>query len=206
MPEEIPIRDLLDRCLSSENEELWLAFVRRTQPMMANVIMNTVRRWKEPNPGLVDDLLQETFLKLFAHDRKALRSIRNAHENTIFGYLKVVAGNTARDHFRSPKNKIEEIEATDLVVPPSPDGWDRISFNRLKDKIQERLDRLSSSETYQRDVSIFWLYYEQGYSAKEVASIPQIGLTTKGVESTLLRLTKLLKEEGLEPPGQDRAP
>ena len=148
MREEIPIRDLLDRCLSSEDEGLWLAFVRRTQPMMANVIMNTVRRWKEPNPSLVDDLLQEAFLKLFANDRKSLRSIRNAHENTIFGYLRVVAGNVARDYFRSPQNRIEEIEVSDPVIPPSPDGWDRIAFNRLKDQIQARLDSLSSSETY----------------------------------------------------------
>ena len=120
----------------------------------------------------MDDLIQDTFLKLFANDRKALRSIKNEYENTIFGYLKVVASNVVRDHFRQTENKVEEIELTDPVLPPTPDGWDRIEFARLKDKIQTRLQSLSSSETYQRDEMIFWLYYEQGYTAKEISLLP----------------------------------
>ena len=194
--EEIPIRDLLHLCLGSEDEELWRKFVRRTQPLIASVIINTIRRWQEPGPSLVDDLIQDTFLKLFANDRKALRSIKNEYENTIFGYLKVVASNVVRDYFRQTENKVEEIELTDPVLPPTPDGWDRIEFARLKDKIQTRLQSLSSSETYQRDEAIFWLYYEQGYTAKEISLLPAIGLTVKGVESTLQRLMRFLREDG----------
>jgi RNA polymerase sigma-70 factor (ECF subfamily) len=95
--EEISIRDLLNLCLSSDGQEHWREFTRRTQPLMASVIINTIRRWKEPSPSLVDDLIQDTFVKLFANDRKALRSIKNEYENTIFGYLKVVASNVVRD-------------------------------------------------------------------------------------------------------------
>jgi RNA polymerase sigma-70 factor (ECF subfamily) len=201
--EETPIRELLDLCLSSDDQELWRKFVRRTQPLIANVIINTLRRWREPSPNLVDDLVQETFLKLFANDRKALRGIRNAYENTIFGYLKVVASNVTCDYFRQPKNKVPEVELTDLVVPPSPDGFDRIQFVRLKEQIQACLDGHSSPETYKRDQAIFWLYYEQGYTAKEIALLPNIGLSIKGVESTLLRLTRLIKESGIKPAHED---
>ena len=201
---ETPIRDLLDLCLRSDDQVQWQEFVRRTQPLIANVIINTLRRWRDPSPSLVDDLVQETFLRLFANDRKALRSIRNEYENTIFGYLKVVASNVSCDYFRQPKNKVPEVELDDLVVPPSPDGFDRIQFERLKDQIEACLERgLSSSETYKRDVAIFWLYYEQGYTAREVSEIAGIGLSVKGVESTLLRLTRLIKESGLNPAGQD---
>src|ERR1051326_5236125 len=156
--DQTPIRELLGLCLSSEDQGLWQDFVQRTQPLIANVIINTLRRWRDPSPSLVDDLLQETFLKLFANNRKALRSIRNEYEHTIFGYLKVVASNVACDHFRQPKNKVEEVELTDPIVPPSPDGFDRLQFVRLKEKIQACLDRHSSSETYKRDVTIFWFY------------------------------------------------
>jgi len=197
--EETPIRELLDLCLSSEDQGLWQEFVQRTQPLIANVIINTLRRWREPAPSLVDDLVQETFLKLFANDRKALRGIRNAYENTIFGYLKVVASNVSCDHFRQPKNKMHEVELTDPIVPPSPDGFDKIQFVRLKDQIQTCLDGHSSSDTYKRDQAIFWLYYEQGYTAKEISLLPSIGLSIKGVESTLLRLTRLIKESGINP-------
>src|SRR5215467_2458789 len=99
--EEITIRKLLSLCLSRpEDQKIWQGFVRRIQPLIANVIINTLRRWREPSPSLVDDLIQETYLKLFANDRKALRGIKNEYENTILGYLKVVASNVTRDHFR----------------------------------------------------------------------------------------------------------
>jgi|SRR5215467_6506457 len=199
--EEIPIRELLHLCLGSEDQGLWQQFVRRTQPLIANVIINTLRRWREPTPSLVDDLIQETYLKLFANDRKALRGIKNEYENTIFGFLKVVAANATHDHFRHAQNKVSEVELIDQTVPPSPNGFDRIEFTRLKDKIQERLQGLASSETYSRDVSIFWLYYEQGYSAKEISLLPSMGLTVKGVESTLQRLTRFLKDGGLASSG-----
>lgn len=192
--EEVPIRELLNLCLGSEDEELWHKFVRRTQPLIANVIINTLRRWREPSPSLVDDLIQETYLKLFANDRKALRGIRNEHENAIFGYLKVAASNTTVDYFRQPKNKVPELELTDPVVPPLPDGFDRIEFGQLKDKIQARLESLSSSDTCRRDQMIFWLYYEQGYTAKEISLLPNLDLSVKGVESTLLRLVRFVKE------------
>lgn len=193
--EEIPIRELLNLCLGSpEDQELWQKFVRRTQPLIANVIINTLRRWREPAPNLVDDLIQDTYLKLFANDRKALRGIRNEHENAIFGYLKVTASNTTIDHFRQPKNNVPELELTEPVVPPLPDGFDQIQFARFKDTIQTRLESLSASDTCQRDQAIFWLYYEQGYTAKEIALLPNMKLSVKGVESTLLRLVKFVKD------------
>lgn len=187
--EEIPIRELLNLCLGSEDQELWQKFVRRTQPLIANVIINTLRRWREPAPNLVDDLIQETYVKLFANDRKALRSIRNEHENAIFGYIKVAASNTTIDYFRQPKNNVPELELTDPVVPPLPDGFDRIRFAQLKDKIQECLQDFSS-----RDQTIFWLYYEQGHTAKEISLLPHMALSVKGVESTLQRQVKFIKD------------
>ena len=60
---EIPIRDLLNICLSSDKEEHWREFVHRTQPLIASVIIHTMRRWKEPAPSLVDDLIQMTTLE-----------------------------------------------------------------------------------------------------------------------------------------------
>ena len=191
--EEIPIRELLQLCLGPNDEGLWPQFVRRTQPLIANVIINTLRRWREPSPSLVDDLIQETYLKLFANDRKALRGIRNEYENTILGYLKVVASNVTRDYFRQPANKTVEVELADPVLPPSPDGFDRIQFARLTDKIDACLEKLPA-ETRERDATIFWLYYEQGYSAREISELPGLDLSVKGVESTLQRLARFVKD------------
>jgi hypothetical protein len=50
-------------------------------------------------------------------------------------------------------------------------------------------------------VSIFWFFYEQGYTAKEISLLPAVGLTVKGVEAALLRLTRHVREKlGLQEP------
>jgi RNA polymerase sigma-70 factor (ECF subfamily) len=201
--EEISIRDLLHLCLSSDLQEQWRDFVHRTQPLIASVIINTMRRWTDPAPSLVDDLIQETYVKLFANDRKALRSIKNEYENTIFGYLKVVASNVVRDHFRQPKNKADEIELSDAALPPGSDGHEQLEFAHKKEQVQEILKTLSSSETYQRDVAIFWFFYEQGYTAKEISLLPAVALTVKGVEAVLFRLTRYIRER-LGPQGHEK--
>ena len=201
--EESPIRELLQLCLSTDAEEHWREFVRRTQPLIASVIINTVGRWKQPAPTLVDDLIQDTYVKLFANDKKALRSIKNEHENTIFGYLKVIASNVVRDHFRQPINKADEVELTDAVVPPGPHDKEHLNFVENKEEVKTVLKTLSSSETCERDVAIFWFYYEQGYTAKEISLMPHLGLTVKGVERVILRLTRYLRGK-LVPEGPEK--
>src|SRR5262249_39602286 len=47
-------------------------------------------------------------------------------------------------------------------------------------------------ETRERDITIFWLYYRQGFTAGEIAALP-LGLSLKGVESTLHRVTRLVR-------------
>jgi DNA-directed RNA polymerase specialized sigma24 family protein len=45
----------------------------------------------------------------------------------------------------------------------------------------------------ERDRTIFWLHYRQGLTATQIAAIPTLNLTVKGVESTLWRLKELVK-------------
>jgi DNA-directed RNA polymerase specialized sigma24 family protein len=42
---------------------------------------------------------------------------------------------------------------------------------------------------------LFWLYYRQGLTAEEIASMTGAGLTAKGVESALRRVAKWLRGE-----------
>jgi RNA polymerase sigma-70 factor (ECF subfamily) len=45
-----------------------------------------------------------------------------------------------------------------------------------------------------RDRNLFWLYYRQGLTAEAISRIPAIGLSAKGAESAIGRLTRLLRE------------
>jgi DNA-directed RNA polymerase specialized sigma24 family protein len=62
-------------------------------------------------------------------------------------------------------------------------------------QIDAHLGRLAVGQNLERDRRVFWLYYRVGLTANAIASLPAIGLSTKGVESTILRLTRLLRQE-----------
>ena len=47
----------------------------------------------------------------------------------------------------------------------------------------------------ERDRAFFWLYYREGFTAEEIAGLPDAGLTAKGVESALRRITLWLRGE-----------
>jgi hypothetical protein len=42
---------------------------------------------------------------------------------------------------------------------------------------------------------IFWLYFRQGMSTKEIASLPTVGLGAKGVGSAIERLKHCIREQ-----------
>ena len=92
----------------------------------------------------MDDLIQDTYVKLFANDKKALRAIKNEYENTIFGYLKVIASNVVRDHFRQPVNKADEVELSDAALPPGPQDRERLEFLDKKEQIETILENAFS--------------------------------------------------------------
>lgn len=69
----------------------------------------------------------------------------------------------------------------------------------LIQQIDRRLGRIVPPEDLARSRLIFWLYYRSGLSASAIAGMPGVGLSTKGVESAILRLTRALRDVLVEP-------
>lgn len=181
---------------------MWTEFVRRFQPLIAGVIARRVYRYSghHSTRTLVDDLVQDTYLKLCANNFKALRDFNFLHENALCGFLKVVAMHVVEDHFRGGRSQKRgsgrEQEDLDRAGgnPPSNSGdSDRIERELLMDRINKCLREHAEEPHFVRDYAIFWLYYRQGLTARAISQLPGIGLSVKGVESTLLRLTKVVR-------------
>src|SRR5262249_37906954 len=175
------------------NEEaMWAEFVRRFQPLIAGVIAKRVRRRTGllPSPNLTDDLTQETYVKICANNFRPLRTFDYRHENAMFGFLKVVASNVVEDYFRSSRRDSED--DTDLNRIPGA-GSESAERKVLMEEIKKCLQEQAGEPNFSRDYAIFWLYYGQGLTAKAIADLPSIRLTVKGVESTLLRLTRVVR-------------
>jgi RNA polymerase sigma-70 factor (ECF subfamily) len=206
-PKKLSAQELLQLCLDSQDEALWTEFVRRFQPLIAGVVTKRVVRRGRSNPTLVGDLVQDTYLKLCKNNFKALRDFDFRHENAFFGFLKVVASNVVEDYFRSSDNKKhgngreeEDIEEVRLPAPSNAGVFQQVEREIQLGEINKCLAEQSAEPNFARDCRIFWLYYRQGLTAKAIAELPSIGLSVKGVESTLLRLTRLVRAKLASPP------
>lgn len=200
-PSKLSSQDLLRLCLQAKDESLWLEFVRRFQPLIARIVVKSIRRWTMPTPALADDLVQETYLKLCANDFRALRQFDCQHENALFAFLKVIASNVVQDHFRSSYSQKrgsgkqeEDIETVSVGGTANSNFTAAAERKILIAEIGRCLESQADEANFPRDRTIFWLYYQQGLTAKAISQLPGMDLTVKGVESTLLRLTRLLRE------------
>ena len=182
--------EILNACLSTGDEASWQAFVARFQPLIASNVSRVVRRYGNPSPALVDDLIQETYLRLCRDNCHALRKFQGECDESIFGYLKVIATSVALDHFRAraTHKRREEVENDGSHREPATSA-DAIERSALLHQME---DCLASTES-ERDRAIFWLYYRQGYTTRDIASMPDLGLSQKGVESCIYRLTQSLR-------------
>ena len=196
-------RALIAECLKRNTVAAWQEFVRRFQPMISGAIGNIVRSHQDHSSGLVEQLTQDTFTKLCEGDCKRLRSVNLADEESLCRYLRVVARNVARDHFRAEDaakrgrdmygGDPETAEKTGVAKVERG-----LSFHEstvLLAEVEHCLRKVTKGPTGERDRLIFWLHYRQGFTAGEIALVPCVKLTDKGVESVLFRLVSSLRRE-----------
>jgi RNA polymerase sigma factor (sigma-70 family) len=200
-PHKLPAPELVQLCLASQDPDLWLEFESRFEPLIARVVMKSLRRWMDPDPATIEDLVQDTFLKLLANNFRALRDFEYEHENSLYGFLKTVASHVVQDYVRSTysqkRGSGREEEDLETVSATTPDrsSHDDVHQRIAIDEINRCLERLLDGPNAGRDLTIFWLHYRYGLSATDIAHIQEIGLTVKGVESTLFRLIRLLRDK-----------
>jgi RNA polymerase sigma-70 factor (ECF subfamily) len=197
------VNDLAKACAHSANAAEWEDFVRRCVPLASLVALRITRMWvSDPSPATVDDIVQEVFLKLCEQERRILRDFQPRGEDSVLGLLRIVAASVANDYFRriySAKRggKVVTLPLMDDDTQ-SPMQGPRPAAQMQQSTLFAQLDQklLSAPETIpERDRALFWLYYRQGYTAEEIARLSAAGLTAKGVESALRRVTNWLKAE-----------
>jgi RNA polymerase sigma-70 factor, ECF subfamily len=193
--------ELVRACAGSKDEEAWAEFIRRFQVVIAAAVLRTARRWGEPSRLQLDDLIQDTYLKLFEDDCRLLRSFRPRCEGSIYKFLQVVAANVVHDRFKSAFAAKRGAAQTEAIIEPiqiDPRTAAEGSFDAVSQRLQlERVDKIliqvTAGKDQERKRTIFRLRHRQGFTASEIAAIPSIGLTTEGVESVLMRLADMIR-------------
>jgi RNA polymerase sigma-70 factor (ECF subfamily) len=132
-----------------------------------------------------------------------LQSFKSAHQDAIYGYIKVFTANLAHDYFKATHSqKRGGGVAVSPIDDDQPGHMPRaaasvasvVERDVLIQQIDACLRLVLGGPGAGRDRRIFWLYYRVGLPASAIAALPTIGLTTKGVESTLLRLTRQVRQ------------
>jgi RNA polymerase sigma-70 factor (ECF subfamily) len=197
------VNDLAKLCAHSADVPEWEELVRRCSPLATVVARRISRLWvSDTSPAIIDDIVQDVFMKLCENDRRILRGFEPRGEDSFFGLLRIVTASVTNDYYRRqystkrggkvltmPLLEGDSSLASHTAVQPSP-----MQHSALLEQLDRKL--LSAPKIIgARDRALFWLYYRQGFTAEEISRLPAAGLTAKGVESALRRVTTWLREE-----------
>jgi len=209
----LSLKDIVCLCASNSDDEVWEEFIARVGKPISLTVMRTASLWGDASRTVVEDLVQMTYLKLWEDGCRLLRDFALQYPEGILGYLKKTAANTAHDYFRHGRSQTSggdqpHVSTSDV----DPEGGhethgsqEQIAFTVILSEIDEQLQTVLRGPDRERDRTIFWLYFRQGMSTKEIASLPAIGLTTKGVGSVIERLKQSVREQIVGAPSSSEA-
>lgn len=206
--------DLIRRCASSPGDGvLWQEFVRRFDDFLRLSAIKLLgisghpgmRKWLE----IVEDIVQEVYVRLLKDQCKALNEFRGKKEEAIFPYLYSITGRVISNYFRarraqkrSPVEKsLDETIYGDngdyqlgtAILPGSLQMSEaELGLAELQDEINCLLDQILRGSNKSRDKLIFQLFYYDNLTSEEIAQIPGIELNPHGVEVVLSRIRRRL--------------
>ena len=201
--------ELIRACAESNDAAHWREFIRLFNRPIALSIARVVQRWGARPQEYVDDLMQETYLRLCADKCKRLYQFALAYPDSTEAYIRAIAVNIGNDFFKALKSKKrgggEVLQLLDTMEPKAhhaaAGGEAAIQRDMLLREIDSCLAENVDNPLKTRDHVIFWLYYGQGVTAENIASIPAMKLSVKGVESVIHRLTRLVRNRLAKTPG-----
>ena len=169
--------------------------------VIAATVIKVLRRIGTLDLTRADDLIQEVYLKLCTDDYRILRDCRLEHTGALFGLVQAVATTTVLDHVRALSAqkrgggvKLLTSVGAEAAEPSDPRAHQTLDRLLLISQIDQYVRQASDVENPARDRQIFWLYCRHGFTAKAIASIPALGLTPKGVESVIHRITLAVRQ------------
>jgi RNA polymerase sigma-70 factor, ECF subfamily len=199
----LSLKEVIGLCAGPGDEEAWQEFVARVGRPLRLVIARTASVWGDASRSTVEDLLQATYLKLWEGGRTLLHEFAIERPEAILGYLKKTAVNAAHDHFKHTRSQsaggnAQHVSTFDIEPEAGQESLgseQKIAFDIFLAEIDGHLSRCLDGPDAERDRTIFWLYFRQGLSSKEIASLPGIGLGAKGVGSVIERLKRSIREQ-----------
>lgn len=170
--------------------------MRRYHSVITAAAIRVSRQWGNGTPDEIDDIVQEIYLKFCAEKCRILREFHATQQEAIFGFIKVIATNTARDVFR----KSHAVKRGTVITQQLTEVSEQIGLSTDMDRtvflsqLRQLLIAVTQSETGDRDRAIFQFRYRDDMTVDAISKMPGIELTPKGVDAVLHRLIKSMRE------------
>jgi RNA polymerase sigma-70 factor (ECF subfamily) len=196
----LPVDELLRQCAENPDHHAWTEFTQRFDRLIVSIINRVCREWTGTSPEVVEDLIQETYLKLCTNGYSLLANFQSRHPNAFLGYIKTVTTNVVYDYLRSAHafkrdiGKNVELDQAMNYLHTGHGQAESLENAIILNEIDHLLVQRGAGLAEEKDRKIFWLYYRDGLTAKAIASTSGIDLTVKGVEGIIARMTKFVKK------------
>lgn len=140
--------------------------------------------------GLLDDLMQDVYMKLFANDGQALKQFKGQHENSIFVFLQVIATRVVMQH--RLKMMVQKRRRPELLDHPS-DPLENYLEAHERQEIENVLEEVITGRNKERDKAIFKTYLFE-YSQPERIAL-NFDLSQTRVKNIISMITKKIREK-----------
>ncbi len=165
----------------------WDTLLQHHGKLFAAITVRVARRFGPCSRAEHDDALQEACLRLSQHARTG--KVPAGADSLVEPYLKAVIANAVHDYFRARKalcRNDDILVPLDEIVPPSSANTAdrRLLIQELEDLTEPR----------SRERLLFQLYFREGWTAQEIAGMPTLQLSVKGVETAIGRIVAGLRD------------
>jgi DNA-directed RNA polymerase specialized sigma24 family protein len=190
-------------------------FVARYEPYLRRTINQAIYtcgtlRYCEQMRGLIDDVVNEIFYRVFRNDCRVLQGAALQYESSIFAYLRAMCQNMVRNYVRdyfsheplahgyAPAERQDEELPGDFIeqIPAEEEPPQFFGVAEACDQAADLWRKQASfAEHMDRNLLIFKLHFIHGYHYDEIARIKGLGLGESGVGNTIARLKLRLQNE-----------
>jgi RNA polymerase sigma factor (sigma-70 family) len=203
-PASLEAPDLMRECgKDQQNAELWEEFYSRFRRKILLYLLRAYRKLGGPFDEFVqyaDDLVQDVFTKLVQNECRVVRSFRGTTELSVYAFLGSIAVSIVADQLRSQKAvrrsaQVVPLDEFQALSAAHADTDAQLSALLQVIDVERALRTDEESKNPERDLLIFKLHFVEGLSAREIASMPALKLTTSGLQKVLTRVRSRLVQK-----------
>lgn len=199
------------------DREAWMTFVQRFDGRIRLVVYRELKnKTKAENDSqlrlILDDLVQEVYVRLFEHQARALREFIGKNENSIYHYLGMIAKNTvlnylvkrgaqkrqafeqSLDSFKQYSTHGDFLLLHEAKQPVKNNVEESIQFLGLVEEVEAILNKSFKEKKRIRYQLLFRLYFIEGLAVETIQKTFFMELSKKRINNMIAEIKKILKK------------